>query len=105
MQKTENPIKQTQLANHCPECFSQDTLELSFYQRNFKNILWNYTSNQIFSELRCNKCQTIIYPIRWTKEIELVHDFYLKTVVAKKNIRLYKLGYVEMSFLSFHLEE
>lgn len=36
MQKTENPIKQTQLANHCPECFSQDTLELRFIKEILK---------------------------------------------------------------------
>ena len=70
-------IKEADLTNNCPECFNQD-LKLSFYQKHYASKFAYRVSDQISHQLICNKCNSTIYPVNWTEDIERTFDYYQK---------------------------
>lgn len=83
---TENyiTIKEVQLNNHCPECYSKKGLHLSFKQKIIETNFYKSITPDITNELECNTCNTIIYPVQWTDNIESIFSYQKKTVVPKK---------------------
>ena len=77
-------IKEAELKCNCPECFNQD-LKLSFYQKHKYGKLSYQTTNEVTSQLVCNKCGSNIYPSTWTDDIDRLFDYYKKMVVPKKS--------------------
>jgi len=77
-------IKQAILANNCPECYANDTLSLTFYQKNIKSAFLKRTTDEISNSIICQKCNSTIYPVQWTEDIERVYDFYLKSLKPEK---------------------
>jgi len=73
-------IKQTALTNNCPECFSNEGLLLTFYQKHIENAWYKKATGEITDSIKCQNCNTDIYPVRWTDDIERVREFYLKSV-------------------------
>ncbi|WP_224483995.1 hypothetical protein [Robertkochia aurantiaca] len=73
-------IKEAELSNNCPECYSNDSLRLQFYQKHLENLLYTKATSTITESLKCSKCKTTIYPVRYTEDIERVRDFYFKTL-------------------------
>lgn len=91
-------IKQAQLTNNCPECFNKD-LSLTFYQKyTFGPFLHRITS-QVTHSLACNTCQSTIYPVAWTEEIERAVDYFEKLVEPKK--ARVKLTYIFVILIIF----
>ncbi len=76
-------IKEADLNNNCPECFNQD-LKLSFYQKHTYGIFFHRTTSEITNQIVCRKCSSMIYPVKWTDDIERMFDYYQKTVVPEK---------------------
>ncbi|WP_222981985.1 hypothetical protein [Flagellimonas meishanensis] len=72
-------IKEADITNNCPECFNQE-LELTFYQKHTYNALFHRTTNLVTHEIQCKKCHSIIYPVKWTPDIERVFEYYNKLV-------------------------
>lgn len=92
-------IKQADLTNNCPECFNQE-LSLSFYQKHFYGLLYHRITNEVTHELKCKKCNSIIYPVNWTPDIERVFDYYNKLVNPdRKAIRFTALAFVIVALL------
>ncbi|CAM4116213.1 hypothetical protein [Zobellia nedashkovskayae] len=77
-------IKEADLTNNCPECFSQD-LKLSFYQKHKQGKLFNSITNEVTYKIVCNKCGTDIYPVSWTDDIERSFKYYQKMVVPDRS--------------------
>ena len=77
-------IKEADLTNNCPECFNQD-LKLSFYQKHRYGKLSHRTTNEVTHQLICNKCDSTIYPVRWTDDIERTFDYYQKMVQPERS--------------------
>jgi DNA-directed RNA polymerase subunit RPC12/RpoP len=73
-------IKQTTLTNNCPECFSNEGLLLTFYQKHIESPWYKKATGEITDSIRCQNCNTDIYPVRWTDDIERVREFYLKSI-------------------------
>jgi len=87
-------IQQSDLTNNCPECYNQD-LTLTFYQRHSYGKLYHRTTADVTHELRCNKCNSIIYPVKWTEDIERSFNYYQKTVSpARASIRFTALFFI-----------
>ncbi|NKI31544.1 hypothetical protein [Croceivirga thetidis] len=87
-------IKQADITNNCPECFNQE-LELTFSQRHTYNAFYHKTTEEISHEIKCKKCESIIYPVKWTDDIERVFDYYNKLVEPdKKSVRFTTLFFV-----------
>ncbi|WP_340067139.1 hypothetical protein [Ascidiimonas aurantiaca] len=77
-------LKENQLSNNCPVCFSNSDLILYFHQKVVRNRFFTKVTGKITPTLRCKKCDSTIYPVNWTDDIERVFDYYNKTVVARK---------------------
>ena len=76
-------IKEAELTNNCPECFNQE-LRLTFYQKHKYNSFYHKTSGEVTHEIKCKTCDSTIYPVSWTEDIERVFDFYRKMVVPDR---------------------
>ena len=88
------PIQESELTNNCPECFNQD-ITLTFYQKHKYGKLYHSTTSEVTHELRCNKCNSIIYPVNWTEDIERSFEYYRKTVQpGKSSIRFTTLFFI-----------
>lgn len=88
-------IKEASLTNNCPECYADTGLNLIFYQKHIENRWYKKVTGEVSNTLRCNKCNTTIYPVKWTDDIERVLDYYSKTVTpGKTSFRLTRLSCV-----------
>lgn len=68
-------LKEVELNNHCPECYSRDGLQLTFKQRFIENFLYKAISLETSYTLFCTVCKTTIFPARWTDDIDLVFEY------------------------------
>lgn len=88
-------LKETILTNNCPECYSKDSLQLSFKQQRQFSKLFITTKKDIIERLDCKKCETTIFPGRWTDDIERVYNYHKKTIQnAPSGTRFTVLFYV-----------
>lgn len=95
--KTEHyfTLKEVQLNNNCPECYSNDGLELTFKQKFVENIFYKAITEDTKYDMHCNTCQTDIFPVRWTNDIEQVVDYQKRAVSPKsKSIKLKQAGWI-----------
>lgn len=88
-------IKQVTLNNHCPECYSTEGLSLTFKQKFVEAKLYKAISKETTYNLFCNNCNTVIYPSRWTDDIELVFAYQEKATTPKPtSYKLTQLGWI-----------
>lgn len=76
-------IKEAELTNNCPECFNQG-LSLGFYQRHVYSKFYHKITSNVTHEIRCKKCDSNIYPVKWTDDIERSFDYYKKLAIPQK---------------------
>lgn len=87
-------LKEADLTNNCPECFNQD-MKLTFQQKHKFGKLYDRTTSEVSHKLKCNKCNSTIYPVNWTDDIERTFNYYQKMVSPKKaSIRFTSLFYI-----------
>lgn len=77
-------IKEVSLNNNCPECYSNTGLRLSFKQKFIETKFYKSITSEIKHEITCNTCNTMIYPVQWTHDIDRVFEYQRKTFVPKK---------------------
>ena len=77
-------IKDVALNNNCPECYNKTGLRLTFKQKFKENKYYKSITSEIKSELNCNTCNTIIYPVQWTDDIDRVFEYQQKALTPKK---------------------
>lgn len=70
--------KKAKLPSNCPECFSTEGLTVIFSYRNQENKLYNRSTSQVKTRMHCTNCDTVIYPARWTEDIERVYEYNKK---------------------------
>lgn len=88
-------LKEARISNNCPECYSNDSLELTFKQKLTETPFYKGITEEIESELRCLNCEVQIFPIRWTDEIEQVVDYHKRALKTKsKSIKLKSIAWV-----------
>ena len=84
MPVTYKKYKEAKLHNNCPECYATDGLMVSFSHKFKDNKLYTRSSGEINSEMHCKNCDTVIYPARWTEEIERVYEYNRKLAEPPK---------------------
>ncbi len=95
-------VKEVNLNNNCPECYSTDGLKLTFKQKFIENRFYKSITKDIIETLACTKCETTIYPVRWTDAIEGVYNYQRKALTPKKvTLKLKPLAWV--SFIVINL--
>ena len=88
-------LKEVQLNNNCPECYSSEGLELTFKQRFIENGFYKAITEDMISEMHCKTCNTDIFPVRWTNDIEQVVDYQKRAVKPKpKSLKLKQLAWI-----------
>ncbi|SEK90888.1 hypothetical protein SAMN04487910_1446 [Aquimarina amphilecti] len=78
-------LKETVLNNNCPECYSKESLLLSFKQKKTFSKLFIKTNKEVIESMDCRKCETTIFPGRWTDDIERVYNYHRKTIDLKSS--------------------
>ncbi|MEH6534913.1 MAG: hypothetical protein V7719_00865 [Psychroserpens sp.] len=88
-------LKEVQLNNNCPECYSNEGLELTFKQQFIENAFYKSITQETIHKMQCNTCNTTIFPVRWTNDIEQVVAYQKRAVVPKpKSLKLKQLAWV-----------
>jgi len=78
-------IKEADITNNCPECYNQE-LQLTFYQKHTFNAFFHRTTNEVTHEITCKKCESKIYPVNWTPDIERVFEYFNKLVTPDRSM-------------------
>ena len=87
-------LKEVPLNNNCPECYSNDGLELTFKQKLVENMFYKAITEDTKYDMHCNTCQTDIFPIRWTDDIEQVVNYQKRAIKPKsKSFKLKQAGW------------
>ncbi|WP_224488715.1 hypothetical protein [Robertkochia flava] len=88
------------LSSNCPECFSNNSLLFTVSQKEV-NTPWFYRLTDDLSEkIECQKCETTIYPVRYTDDIERVKAFYLRSMgTPTTTFRLKGLTYAILALI------
>jgi len=71
------------LSNHCPECYSNEGLRLTFKQRFTENAFSKSIVEDLKNEIHCLTCDNPIYSGRWTREIEQVVAYQQRATTPK----------------------
>jgi len=88
-------IEEVVLKNNCPECFNTEGLRLLFKQKFIENKFYKSMTSNVKQHIECRICNTIIYPVRWTDDIERVVEYHNKAFSPEKaSTRLKKLSWI-----------
>jgi len=92
-------LKEARIGNNCPECYSNDSLELTFKQKLTETRFYKAITDETISEIRCLNCDVQIFPIRWTDEIEQVVNYHKRALKTKsKSTKLKPIAWGLMTF-------
>ncbi len=92
-------LKEARISNNCPECYSNDSLELSFKQELTETTFYKAITNETTSEINCLNCNMQIFPIRWTDAIEQVVDYHKRAIKTKPtSVKLKPIAWVLIVF-------
>ena len=75
------------LHNHCPECYSNEGLELVFTQETISKNWFTKKYGPVESKLSCHTCNNVIYPVTWDDAIERAFEYQQKRVQPQKEGR------------------
>ncbi|WP_299225438.1 hypothetical protein [uncultured Psychroserpens sp.] len=88
-------LKEVRLNNNCPECYSNEGLELTFKQKFVENAFYKAITEETKNEMYCHTCHTTIFPVRWTDDIEQVVAYQERAINPKpKSLKLKQLAWV-----------
>ena len=78
MKSTPKLIRKTELKTNCPECYTTEGLTLEFYQTYIDSYWYKRFLNQLSSKMHYTKCETEIFPVSWTPDIERLFEYHKK---------------------------
>lgn len=88
-------VKAVTLNNNCPECYNNTGLELTFKQKFKENSFYKSLTKEFTQDLECKNCHEVIYPVRWTDDIERVIDYQKRAFVPKPSgFKLKRLSWI-----------
>ncbi len=91
-------LKEARIGNNCPECYSNDSLELTLKQKLIETKFYKAITEETASELLCHNCEMQIFPVRWTDDIERVVDYHLRGLNIKtKSTKLKPIAWALIS--------
>ena len=88
-------LKEARLSNNCPEFYSNDGLEITFKQKLTENAFYKAITSEMSHQMHCYNCNTTIFPVRWTDDIERVVEYQQRAIQPKpKSIKLKPLAWL-----------
>ena len=95
MNITKKVFQEATLSSNCPECYSTNSLLYTVSQEERNTPLFYRLTDNLSETIVCQKCDTTIYPVRYTDDIERVKAFYLRSMgTPQARFRLKGLSYV-----------
>ncbi|MBL4662265.1 MAG: hypothetical protein JKY22_01585 [Flavobacteriaceae bacterium] len=95
MKKTIHQLNEAKVNNNCPECYSTEGLKFTFFQEEMENKLYSKANGEVTGTLQCENCNQIIYPVKWTEDIEQVFNYHKKVAKPKSTgVKLKPLAYI-----------
>lgn len=85
MKSTPKLIRKTELNTNCPECYTTEGLTLEFYQPYVNSRWYKRFLNELSSKMYCTKCETEIFPVSWTPDIERVYEYHRKSTQMRSS--------------------
>lgn len=76
-------LREVELNNNCPECYSREGLKLTFKQRFIETYFYKAISKETSFSMFCHVCSTMIFPVRWTDDIERVFNYQQRASPSK----------------------
>ncbi|TDU43163.1 hypothetical protein BXY82_0570 [Gelidibacter sediminis] len=93
-------LREVELNNNCPECYSREGLQLTFKQRFIENSLYKAITKETAHSLFCKVCETPIFPVRWTDDIDSVFEYQQRASAPKPtSLKLKPLAWVLLIIL------
>jgi hypothetical protein len=83
-------LKEVTLKINCPECYNNEGLQLTFQQKIVETKFYKSITSEISNILECTVCNTTIYPVQWTDDIEQVFEYHQKAVQPKRTSKYLK---------------
>jgi len=71
-------VKEVSLNNNCPECYGKGGLILIFKQKVKESQFIKSITSEITNDIQCKKCNSNIYPERWTEDIDRIVEYQQK---------------------------
>ena len=97
-------VKEVKLKNNCPVCYNNENLRITFSERLKESRLYKWLTPEVKNEMYCSNCDSIIYPVQWTDDIERVYEYHMKAFQApKSSFRLKPLGWIVIIFVALVL--
>jgi hypothetical protein len=97
MTTTSKLIRKAELKTNCPECYTTDGLMVEFYQPYVNGRWYKRFLDELSSKMYCTKCETEIFPVSWTPDIERVYDYHKKSTKMRSSKRHWKpLAFIVM---------
>ena len=88
-------LKEVKLKNNCPECYSNEGLKLTFKQKIVDTLFYKTITEHTTLAMHCTVCNTDIFPVRWTNEIEQVVAYQQRAIKPKaKSLKLKRLAWI-----------
>ena len=79
---------------NCPQCYSTNGLELRFQQKWIENPWYKKAIDEVTEQLHCSQCNDTIYPVNWTDDIELQHEYHKKKITTSNYFRLKAVSWI-----------
>lgn len=94
-------VKEVNLKNNCPVCYSNEHLRITFYQKLKDSKLYKWLTSEVKNEMTCGNCESTIYPVQWDDDIERVFEYHQKAFQPQKStFRLKKLAWIVIIFVA-----
>ncbi|MDX1469948.1 MAG: hypothetical protein R3213_00500 [Flavobacteriaceae bacterium] len=77
-------ISNHKLSNHCPECYSDEGLVLTYKQKIKETPFFKAVTRHTIKNIHCNTCDTTIYPARWTEDVDQIVDYHSRGLKLQK---------------------
>lgn len=78
-------LKEVAINNNCPECYSNDGLHIHFKQKIVETKFYRSITPEIKHEITCKTCNSVIYPVSWTDDIDRVFSYHQKALEPMKS--------------------
>ncbi len=100
MSNNRKVFQEATLSSNCPECYSNNSLLYTVFQKEVNNLWFYKRTDELSEEIVCQKCETPIYPVRYTDDIERVKAFYLKTMgTPETSFRMKAMTYITIALI------
>ncbi|MDX1463190.1 MAG: hypothetical protein R3359_09045 [Marinirhabdus sp.] len=92
---TQHTIHTARLNNNCPTCYKKDGLEFTFTQEKTSTNFYEKAGKSVDSSLYCHSCNSAIFPVNWTEDIERVYEYHYKMAQPMStSTKIKPLGYL-----------